>query len=427
MMIALTTSQIPTQQATGGTRTESQAVETSAAFEELLELTRLLAAGGSGNAGPLPEAQMFEAADRQDGHNAAARREREDAAAQRFEDPAGDRTSVRARRAAAEETMSRSDRARQTEGTATRERSLLRGLDRPDPTARVADQSPQDSRREVGRLDESRLRMTNVPAATRSVQTTGQATTEPATSAPTASTAAAGASTIPNGSGSTEAVARQVGQILGVTRGGEVESPRAVSSPAAAHAATDRSTGQSATGRGIDRPGSETRPHSDGSADGGGYGPRGVRSPREEHQAEHGYADIVGPHAARSPELGRMFVDVKLHGSRVEIQVRTESAHARELLYERIESLRAALEQHGVRIDRFDVTTDLARDGEAMAGEGQESPLGSLGDEDPSHQAGRERSDGQVEPDAAAELPAGVESTESDDEADAEARLDVRV
>jgi len=51
----------------------------------------------------------------------------------------------------------------------------------------------------------------------------------------------------------------------------------------------------------------------------------------------------------------------------VRIDVRTETDRARELLSERAGELRSALEQHGVRVERFEVTADLPREWEGDA------------------------------------------------------------
>ncbi|MBI4717327.1 MAG: flagellar hook-length control protein FliK [Planctomycetes bacterium] len=59
------------------------------------------------------------------------------------------------------------------------------------------------------------------------------------------------------------------------------------------------------------------------------------------------------------PELGRVFVDVQLSGDELRIDVRTETEAARKILLERSDQLRTALEQAGVRVDRFDVTATL--------------------------------------------------------------------
>ena len=51
----------------------------------------------------------------------------------------------------------------------------------------------------------------------------------------------------------------------------------------------------------------------------------------------------------------------------LQIDVRTETSEARELLWERAARLRAALEQHGVHVGRFEVTGDLTGNGSSSA------------------------------------------------------------
>lgn len=57
-------------------------------------------------------------------------------------------------------------------------------------------------------------------------------------------------------------------------------------------------------------------------------------------------------------ELGQMTVDVRLQGDALSVAVRTESEAARVLLSQRARELRTALEQHGVRVERLEVSTD---------------------------------------------------------------------
>jgi flagellar hook-length control protein FliK len=63
------------------------------------------------------------------------------------------------------------------------------------------------------------------------------------------------------------------------------------------------------------------------------------------------------------PELGRVLVDVNMVGDDLQLEVRTETSEARDLLWERAARLRVALEQHGVHVGRFEVTGDLTGDG----------------------------------------------------------------
>jgi flagellar hook-length control protein FliK len=55
------------------------------------------------------------------------------------------------------------------------------------------------------------------------------------------------------------------------------------------------------------------------------------------------------------PELGQVRVDVKLIDSRIELRVEAENPVARELLAERLETLRSALQEHGLVADKVEL------------------------------------------------------------------------
>lgn len=57
------------------------------------------------------------------------------------------------------------------------------------------------------------------------------------------------------------------------------------------------------------------------------------------------------------PDLGRMHVRVTVAGDRVEIGVETENETARELIVGRAQKLKSVLEQHGLAIERFEIST----------------------------------------------------------------------
>ena len=73
------------------------------------------------------------------------------------------------------------------------------------------------------------------------------------------------------------------------------------------------------------------------------------------------------------PELGRMLVNVRMDRDELRIDIRTQNAEARALLYERVSRLRVALEQAGIRVDRFEVTADFAIDRLPESGPGDAS------------------------------------------------------
>jgi len=154
-------------------------------------------------------------------------------------------------------------------------------------------------------------------------------------------------------------LAQQIAQIMSANRGGGAESIRAASpSPAAENAgpqigqrgsagtSSPNRTGRSEAGAGKSAAADATdRTEFD----------RLVRSIRLRAGERHSSARLhLDP-----PELGRIQVDVRMNGAQLEISVRTETPEARESLSRRAAQLRAALQQHGIQVDRFDVTLDF--------------------------------------------------------------------
>ena len=232
-------------------------------------------------------------------------------------------------------------------------------------------------------------------------------------------------------------VSQQVGRVLGAATSGEAESARAVvSSPAhngpRQSGGSSTQTPQSAKGRQADSSRwtpqtDETRSSRQSPFD------RLVRSIRLKAGSMNSTARLH----LEPPELGRIRIDVRMTASRgdspeqIQIDVRTETAEARELLYERSAHLKEALEQHGIRVDRFSVTHD--------------TPAHQHGDEGGGNDSGADVDRGNRQFAAAdgqknAGAPAPHQTTDSDDsgasetapmEPDqttgAEARLDIRI
>jgi len=57
------------------------------------------------------------------------------------------------------------------------------------------------------------------------------------------------------------------------------------------------------------------------------------------------------------PELGRLKIDVRLTDNLLRLNIVTETGHARQLIAERVEVLRTALEAQGITVSRFEVHT----------------------------------------------------------------------
>lgn len=164
--------------------------------------------------------------------------------------------------------------------------------------------------------------------------------------------------------------AQQVAQLLGTERAGEVESVRGTASPSTADARTSNAgretSRRSATGRQSSLGSSAQRA---GETDGKtGTAERTtfddlVRSIRLNAGARRSSAQLrLDP-----PELGRVHVDVRVDGERLEIIVRTETATARDLVSHHASRLAAALQEHGLSVDRFEVLTDGQEQGPSDA------------------------------------------------------------
>ncbi len=167
-----------------------------------------------------------------------------------------------------------------------------------------------------------------------------------------------GASTS-SGADQTHRVARQVGQLLGAARSGSVESLRAANaSPATGDPPSPTSQQKPASPEQLGRHGHTELTASKAGQDGPAPSrfDELVRSIRLQTGARHSSARMH----LEPPELGRMRVDVRMNGDRVQIDIRTETTKATELLHHRTAGLKAALEMHGIFVERFDVTSDLA-------------------------------------------------------------------
>ncbi len=128
-------------------------------------------------------------------------------------------------------------------------------------------------------------------------------------------------------------------------------------------------------------------------------------------------------------ELGHIQIDAKLEGKTLQVSVKTETPAAYDLLRSRIADLQSSLEQHGVKLDRFELLPPDSPDqqGTSFA---DSSTRGS--DADPFNQRdhqGRERPEReQRETSTGTGGPAPVEQdpSSSDEFAAAEKRLDLR-
>jgi len=160
----------------------------------------------------------------------------------------------------------------------------------------------------------------------------------------------------------TENAARMLGRVLGAPQAAGVEAARGAGAEQGALNQGKTAAGKSATP-------SEAPPKQEATRESSFA--RMVRSLRISPGSRNSSATI----RLEPQRLGRMDIHVKLSGDRISIEVRTETTEARELIASRAVELRSALEQHGLRIERFDVRVDL-RDATAA-----ERPLGPKADD----------------------------------------------
>ena len=217
--------------------------------------------------------------------------------------------------------------------------------------------------------------------------------------------------------------APQVGKLLSTGNTPEVDSARAVtSSPAAdgprSPAAQSKTAHGSSSGRG-----GQTRQSSRQAGGTDASKPsefeRLVRSIRLQTGAKNSTARM----RLEPPELGRVRVDVRMAGDQVQIDVRAETDQAREVLHDRAVHLRAALEQHGIQVERLTVTADTVNHDPG-------SPPENEGFEAADRQAEQQGPGGPGPEDLGESDVAGPSDpveVEPEALADAEARLDIRI
>ena len=444
MVVTFTTSPIATSP-TGGTerragpgeRSEQMACEwhddlTMAAFDTFLTLARTsfgIRRGGVG--GRMSPSQMFEP-DVRDAHEHRQTALKSEA---RVENPNGlrdgrlDRSSVEARRTL---------QANQSNEIHPR---LISGRLGPGEALTGAGKGPAwpEGLRPHDRPGASRVDMTlarSDPSASSSADAKvhPRAAVWPASAeAPPASTASpslirgatAGLHPIsPSTQSFAQDAAQQIARLLGAGRAGDVESIRATSTASeaanphtsSAHGKTHARSRTAQQGQAGSSPQSASRAAAKGDPAERSPFDQLIRSIRLSAGARHSSARM----RLHPPELGCLRVDLRIVGERIEIDVRTETASARDLIHERAAQLTAALERHGIYVDRFDVTTDWPG-GEQAAAEQEDHDSevsGHYGRDDPAtgRHAPSEDSGTSTAPDV-----------EPQWEAVGETRLDIRV
>lgn len=175
-------------------------------------------------------------------------------------------------------------------------------------------------------------------------------------------TASAAASVRPatSGNASSSQIAQQVGQILATSRGGEVESARAVqsmqpSSDTRQKFSNSKSDASTLT-KSSDHAKSSSPLETKGDSVSRSEFDQLVRSIRMKPGMWQSSAKIrLDP-----PSLGTLNIDIKIVGKKLEINVKTESREATKRISQQASKLISALEQHGISIERFDVSMEDA-------------------------------------------------------------------
>ncbi|UCE60334.1 MAG: flagellar hook-length control protein FliK [Phycisphaerales bacterium] len=219
--------------------------------------------------------------------------------------------------------------------------------------------------------------------------------------------------------------AQQLAQLLTSTRGGGAESVRVPTSLPAGQdtqAQARQESGVRMAARGersdLERPApssAESRVAKQSEFN------RLVRSIRLHASGQNSSARIQ----LNPPELGRVQVDVRMEGDHLQIGVRAETLEVRELLSQRAAQLHSALEQHGINVERFDVTVDFL--GNEPGDQSDGSPLAFASSSEGREKSWHEQSDRASE----------VSSTDTLDRVDADdgpptevagnTRLDIRI
>ena len=111
-------------------------------------------------------------------------------------------------------------------------------------------------------------------------------------------------------------------------------------------------------------------------------------------------------------------------GEQIQIDVRTETAKARELLYERSVQLKEALEHHGIRVERFDVSHDtpVHDRGDQVGGDDSRADVDRWNSKEDAGAPARHETTASDDPGESETAP-----MEPDPMAGAEARLDIRI
>jgi flagellar hook-length control protein FliK len=360
---------------------EADARVSTAAFDVLLAATQAMTTGVSATAGDIPENQMFEVPKQAQTSGTEGRHVLESprpSLAEQIEEDRGAPWSIKARRASQEAQLKDApihspgkrdgNEAALPRGPAHSSVRELPSMKTEGSADTKADPSGGAPRR--GADGSLKAASSNNQSANHSTDLRASASRPALVESQTAARTGSVRSVSPSGPSSEQGpdLARQVGRILASSGRAESQSGRALAS--LQHGGTDGK--EASHPKNTPQAEAKDQPSSSRTAKGKDFEEsfrssfeRLVRSIRLSRGPYWSSARLQ----LHPPELGRMKVELRLSGDTLQIDVLTRTSEARELLYERVAELKAALEQHGLRIERFAVDVDH-RDG-AGGGFGQ--------------------------------------------------------
>lgn len=420
------------------TSSQDYAMPMTMAFDLVLDAIALVKAGARGGDKTLPS-QMFEAnmADAGKRSLAALKEEFRSDRMSPLGDERFDRTSVDARRTS--RAGSAGDAGQQSV-TQRSEFSATRAGGGESPSGVAASRSSGYG--ESLSAESVFARQVRADLSPASAQAVSPATSPPGgaghtlPSAPAITSSPAGnavATVAPAGAASrshTQTPAQQIAQLLGAGRAGEVESGRAPTPSAATANGRQATTDPKTTGRSSTDARTEGNASSRTASGAGAKTDEVSRSPFDELVRSIRLQTGARRSSVRMqldpPELGRLYVHIRVEGEQLRIDVRTETAAARELLSGRAEQLTAALEQHGIHVERFEVTTGTSEEPPPAWRDHEQAGSEAAADRerDSRNEAAPSRARVSVSEDTGASV---VDDDAPDVVAVAETRLDIRV
>lgn len=166
---------------------------------------------------------------------------------------------------------------------------------------------------------------------------------------------------VSSGKAQSSQIAQQIGQVLSSTRTGEVESARAVQTSSPTDDAKWQTSNRKASSDTLTKTAQEMK----------------FTDPldkQSESTTRTQFEQLVRSIRMRTglwqssvkmrldpPSLGKINVDVRLIGKKLQIEIRTETSEAAERLLQQAIKLKSALEQQGIYIERFNVSVNDAQ------------------------------------------------------------------